>query len=100
MVKHNATMYYFEITALWPESQTEIINLIEPFATKENFALLYNFDPSIDKIYIATQDKRMILALQSIFNLKELESIDFMRDFFLTSNRQWGVTGNRFLVNF
>ena len=93
-------MFYYEICAHWSDSQTEIVNLIEPFATNDNFALLYNFDPSVEQVYIATEDKRMILALSTVFGIMELESIDYMRDFMLSSNRQWGVTGNPALVNF
>jgi hypothetical protein len=93
-------MHYYIITASWHESQDVIQSLINPFATPNNFAILYNSDPEIDRVYIAAADKRMILAMKSEFELEETDSIDYGRDFMTSSNRQWGVIGNRSLVNF
>lgn len=93
-------MKYFEISANWPDSKSQILGLIEQFTNNTNFALLVNHDPHVHPVYIATSDTRMITALKSVYSITERESIDFTKDFLLRSNGQWESIGNRHLINF
>jgi len=93
-------MYYYTFKADWQSSKDLILSLIDPFTTTDNFAILYNGDTEVNDVYIATEDRRMILALEDSFEQTELDDIDYIRDFMETSNRQWGVIGNNHLVNF
>ena len=93
-------MYTYIIKANWQDYGAKVQDLITPFASHDNFAVIYNTDPEIDKIYFATTDERIISELATGFELEEVASIDFTRDFKQTGTSQWEVKGNKALVNF
>ena len=93
-------MYTYIIKANWQDSGAKVQDLITPFASHDNFAVLYNTDPAIHKIYFATTDERMISELATAFELEEVTSIDFVSDFDPGDYRGWEVRGNKALVNF
>ncbi len=76
------------------------MGLLGTLGKSGNGVLLYNTAPEITTVYFATTDPRLATKLKVYFELEEIDSIDYKRDFLMSSNRQWGIEGNGSLVNF